>query len=101
MSTVTLGGKATADNPILFEAVADEVFHRYGRTWKRTTLAVNQVYLRNQILPWFRGRPVADITRGDVRQWFRCAARDSGRRQPLAPHPLGDHAGIGGLRLPA
>ena len=70
MSTVTLGGKATADNPILFEAVADEVFHRYGRTWKRTTLAVNQVYLRNQILPWFRGRPVADITRGDVRQWF-------------------------------
>ena len=70
MSNVTLGGKATAHKPIPFEAVADKVFHRYGRTWKPATLAVNRVYLRNQILPWFRGRPGAEITRGEVRQWF-------------------------------
>ena len=31
---------------------------------------VNLYYYRNQILPWFRGRPIADITRRDVRQWF-------------------------------
>ena len=27
-------------------------------------------YYRNQILPWFRGKPIADITRRDVQQWF-------------------------------
>ena len=31
---------------------------------------VNLYYYRNQILPWFRGRPIADITRRDVQQWF-------------------------------
>ena len=55
---------------VLFEAVAAMVFERYGRHWKPATLAVNRVYLRNQILPWFRGRPVSRITRGDVSQWF-------------------------------
>ena len=70
MSTVSLGGKSAAGEPILFETVAEEVFRRYGRTWKPNTLKVNQVYLRNQIMPQFRGRPVAAITRGEVRQWF-------------------------------
>ncbi len=54
----------------MFEAVAEEVFRRYGRVWKASTLAVNRVYLKNQILPWFRGRPVAAITRAEVRRWF-------------------------------
>ena len=54
----------------LFETVADEVFHRYGRIWKSRTLAVNRVYLRNQIMPSFRGRPIADITRPEVQRWF-------------------------------
>ncbi len=53
-----------------FETVAEEVFRRYGRVWKPATLKVNRIYLRNQILPWFAGRPVADITRAEVRQWF-------------------------------
>ena len=53
-----------------FEAVADAVFRGYGRHWKPRTLAVNRAYLRNQILPWFRERPVADVTRGEVRRWF-------------------------------
>jgi integrase len=38
--------------------------------WKPATLQVNEVYLRNQIMPWFRGRPIADINRAEVRQWF-------------------------------
>ena len=53
-----------------FEMVAEEVFRRYRRHWKPRTQAVNAGYYRNQILPWFRGRPIADITRQDVQQWF-------------------------------
>ena len=55
---------------IRFETVAQEVFRRYGRLWKPATLSVNRAYLRNQLLPWFRGRPVDEITRLDVRRWF-------------------------------
>ena len=55
---------------ISFEAVAAEVFRRYGRNWKPQTMAVNRAYLRNQIMPFFRGRPVTDITRRDVQSWF-------------------------------
>ena len=68
MSTITAPG--AHPEPIRFETVAEEVFRRYGRTWKPATLQVNQVYLRNQIMPWFRHRPVADITRAEVRRWF-------------------------------
>ena len=53
-----------------FEDVAEEVFRRYGRVWKPGTRAVNRVYLRNQILPWFRGRPIARISSVEVRRWF-------------------------------
>ena len=53
-----------------FEAVAEEVFRSYGRHWKPRTLKVNRGYLRNQILPWFQGRQIADITRDDVERWF-------------------------------
>jgi len=53
-----------------FESVAEEVFRRYGRTWKPQTLAVNRIYLRKQLMPSFRGRPIADITRRDVQRWF-------------------------------
>ena len=55
---------------IQFEVVAEEVFRRYGRNWKPRTLAVNRGYYANQILPWFRGRPITDITNADVREWF-------------------------------
>ena len=53
-----------------FEVVADEVLQRYQRFWKPGTQTVNRYYYRNQILPWFRGRAIADIARRDVRQWF-------------------------------
>ena len=59
---------APPDTP--FEAVADEVFRRYARNWKPSTLSVNRGYYRNQILPWFEGRPIGDITAHDVRCWF-------------------------------
>ena len=55
----------------LFETVAEEVFRLYGRRWKPRTLAVNRGYLRSQILPFFEGRPVAEITREEVHRWFR------------------------------
>ena len=55
----------------LFETVAEEVFGRYGRRWKPRTLDVNRAYLRRQILPFFAGRPIGEITREDVRAWFR------------------------------
>ena len=54
----------------LFEAVAETVFERYRRLWKPGTLDVNRCYLKNQILPRFQGRQVADIDRRDVRDWF-------------------------------
>ena len=55
----------------LFETVAEEVFTRYGRRWKPRTLAVNRRYLHDQLLPFFAGRPIADITREEVQRWFR------------------------------
>ena len=51
-----------------FEAVAEEVFERYGRNWKPRTLEVNRGYYRKQLLPWFGGRRIAGITRRDVQR---------------------------------
>ncbi|MDE2792256.1 MAG: integrase arm-type DNA-binding domain-containing protein [Paracoccaceae bacterium] len=50
----------------VFEAVARQVFHRYVRNWKPGTLKVNRGYYRKQILPWFKGRQIAEVTRRDV-----------------------------------
>ncbi len=54
----------------LFEAIAGTVFERYARVWKGGTLYVNRSYLRKRILPHFAGRPVADIDRQEVQNWF-------------------------------
>ena len=64
------GDEAGTAASILFETVAEEVFRRYGRHWKPRTLAVNRRYLSSQILPWFKGRAIADITRSDIQKWF-------------------------------
>ncbi|MXX91767.1 MAG: DUF4102 domain-containing protein [Boseongicola sp. SB0677_bin_26] len=53
-----------------FETIAEEAFRSQSRRWKPSTLKVNRWYLNNQILPWFRGRQIADITRKDVQNWF-------------------------------
>ena len=71
IASMRTGGAAPASpEETLFEAVAEEVFQNYGRNWKPGTMKVNRGYLRNQILPWFAGRQIADITRSDVRRWF-------------------------------
>ena len=62
--------QAAAPQDTLFEIVGDEVFRRYARNWKPSTLKVNQNYYRNHIPPWFEGRPIGDITAHDVRRWF-------------------------------
>ena len=53
-----------------FENVAEVVFCRRSRHWKPGTLEVNRRYLKNQILPRFRGQPIGAITGADVQQWF-------------------------------
>ncbi len=63
-------GVRVLPSAIPFETVADEVFRRYARNWKPSTLRVNRNYYRNHILPWFEGRPIADISAHDVRRWF-------------------------------
>ena len=72
MAAIREGSDAQSATPpdIAFETVADEVFRRYARNWKPSTLNVNQRYYRNQILPWFEGQPIAAITVSDVRRWF-------------------------------
>ena len=64
------GHTAAAPSDTAFETVADEVFRRYARNWKPSTLKVNRNYHSNHILPWFEGRPIADITAHDVQRWF-------------------------------
>ena len=61
------GDETAAPADVALETVAEEVFRRYARNWKPSTLEVNRNYCRNHILPWFEGRPIADI---DVRRWF-------------------------------
>ena len=63
-------GRPASDEETLFEAVAETAFRRHGGNWKESTLAVNRQYLRNQILPRFGGRQVAEITAQDVWDWF-------------------------------
>ena len=64
------GAAVASPDETRFESVAEEVFRNYARHWKPRTRAVNRRYLHNQILPWFRGRNIADITRADVQRWF-------------------------------
>ena len=59
-----------APGETLFEAVAETVFQRYERVWKPRTVVVNRSYLRQQLLTQFAGRPIADIDRQEVTNWF-------------------------------
>ena len=64
------GDADASPDAMRFETVAETVFRRYARVWKPRTLYVNRSYLRRQILPWFAGTQIADITRADVQRWF-------------------------------
>ncbi len=71
LAAIRRGEEAPAScDETLFEAVAETVFRRYERVWKPGTLKVNRGYLRKQLLAHFAGRPVADIDRQEVRNWF-------------------------------
>ena len=37
---------------------------------KPPTPAFNPGYCHKQILPWFKGNPISDITRQDILQWY-------------------------------
>ena len=69
-------GESTPVGPeeTLFEAVAETVFLQYERLWKPGTLEKNRSYLKNQLLPHFAGRPVAEIDAREVRDWFAALA---------------------------
>ncbi len=70
MMAATRSGVPQQTDQTLFEAVAGEVFQRYGRcNWKPTTFKVNWYYLKNQLLPWFQGCQIGDITAADVQEW--------------------------------
>ena len=71
LAAIRKGQRAvTSPDETLFEAVAEEVFRRYARHWKPSTLKVNWANLRKQFLPWFGGRQIADVTRKDVPDRF-------------------------------
>ncbi len=70
LDAIRRGEGAAPPGDTLFEAVAETVFRQHERLWKPGTLDVNRSYLRNQILPYFAGRRIADIERKDVRCWF-------------------------------
>ena len=50
------------------------MFARLERLRKPRTLEVNRYYVRNQLMPYFTGRPVAMIDRREVRRWFASLA---------------------------
>ena len=71
MMGATRRGTRPQTDRTLFETVAEEVFHRYGRNnWKPRTFKVNRYYLKNQLLPRFQGCQIEDITIADVQNWF-------------------------------
>ena len=76
----------------VLEMVAEEAFRHYARVWKSGTLAVNRSYLANQILPWFRGRPIAECHVRRRAALVRFPPREAGRGRPVAADTLGDPA---------
>ena len=67
---------APPDTP--FETADDEVFRRYARNWKPSTLSANRGYDRNQILP--------DSKSGPRTIWRSSAARRSSTAYPARQH---------------
>ena len=53
-----------------FEVMAELALRRRERLWKPRTLSNRRSNLRTMILPFFMGRPIGEITRRDVEEWF-------------------------------
>ena len=77
-------GSQDISNP-LFETVSEEVFRRFARHWKPGTFEMNRHYLRKHVLPYFTGRPIAEITREDVARWFRALHATPGAANRAIP----------------
>ena len=73
------GNTSRRPDETVFEAAAEKLFRSCERNWKPGTRKVNRIYYRNQILPWFGGMQIAEITRGHVQRWFASFKR---RRLP-------------------
>ena len=106
--------QAAAPQDTVFETVGDEVFRRYARNWKPSTLKVNRNGTRNYRLP--QGQPEllqqpysAVVRRTPDRRHrrprrpalVRVAPQYPGVGGPISPHPVCHHAPGRGLRLPA
>jgi len=70
-----IGAAAPADGGSTFHSVAAEVFRRYGREWKPSTVKVSRSCLRSHLLPRFGARNVAAISTADVQEWFASLGR--------------------------
>ena len=70
LSLATRPHPLTRDHAVRFEALAELTFRRRTWLWKASTLRVNRDYLKNQIMPFFKNRAVASISREDVAAWF-------------------------------
>ena len=77
-----------APSDTAFETVADEVFRRYARNWKLSTLKVNQGYYRNQILAVVQGAPDQRHLRPRRPALVRVAPRNSGGCGSLGSGPV-------------
>ena len=84
-----------------FEAVADEVFSYYRRHWKPRTLAVNLNYYKNNILPWFKGRPIAGITRPGGAGMVRVPSCEASLGEPISAGAIGHPVASRGVRIQA
>ena len=74
---------AGPDTP--FEVMAELALRRRERLWKPGTLNNRRSVLRTMITPFFIGRPIGEITRRDVGEWFA---------------GLGDRPGVANLSVP-
>lgn len=53
-----------------FDGIAELAMERHVRLRKPSTMRVNRNYLKTCLLPFFSGRTIASITRGDIEDWF-------------------------------
>ena len=60
----------SSDGDALYETVARTAFRCHERLWKAGTFGVNSSHVDDQILPRFRGCPIAEIDHADARRWF-------------------------------
>ncbi len=70
----TKDGKAAAAQKqievALFEEVGEMFFERYQRNWKPSTIHISRNAYDHDILPFFKGRQIAEIDKNLIQRWF-------------------------------